>query len=213
MTYTNPPNTGGEWGNRNVITAADMNKYVRDVHRFLVNPPSCRLSVKQNGNSTTFQTTTGGWSSFYFAMPDTGADPANEWDTSGGQMATADANGFVHAVKAPVDGIYQITFSGMFYTKTASVNNNSRIGKNITTDANWNNSYGPFAAMSPVKTQLTSAFQYSVSYSLVAPFWKNDAVSVGIAGDNSQYTGDTTSKGFISMEWIGGISSVYYANA
>ncbi|MBD0739831.1 hypothetical protein BGM09_10380 [Streptomyces sp. CBMA29] len=196
-----------------MITADDMNEYVRDVHRFLVDPPSCRLSVKQNGNSTAYQTTTGGWSSFYFAMPKDGLDPTREWDTSGGQMATADANGFVHAVKAPVDGIYAITFSGMFYTKTASDNNNSRMGKNIATDANWSNTYGPFAATSPIRSPLTSAFQYAVSYTVVAPFWKGDSVSVGVAGANSQYTGDTTTKSFISMEWIGGMSSAYYANA
>ncbi|MCZ4119045.1 hypothetical protein [Streptomyces sp. H39-S7] len=214
MTFSSStPTTSEYWSDRNAITADDMNKNVRDIHRFLVNPPSCRLSVKQNGSATSYQTTASGWSSFYFAMPKAGQNPTREWDTSGGQMATADANGFVRAIKAPTDGIYAITFSGMFYTKTVSANNNSRIGKNITTDANWNNTYGPFAAMSPVKTPLTTSNQYAVSHTSIARLWKDDGVSVGVASDNSQYTGDATTKGFISMTWIGGMTSDYYANA
>ncbi|WKK23023.1 hypothetical protein QZH56_30435 [Streptomyces olivoreticuli] len=208
----NPP-----WARREVVTAAMMNARIRDPHRFLYQPPSCRVTARQRGtykdgsvnwtpgDALDSGKLSGRWFTFAWYLPGQGLQPATEFDTAKLAQPDATAAGVPYALRlyAPEDGRYSVTFGGVIDAPgTKPLNMHVKLGKNVTADSMWTDDAHVLASSSPGRSNITRGYG---SLTATVRLKAGESVSAGGICDQPFLLGNKELPGrsFFSMRWVG----------
>ncbi|UFQ16422.1 MULTISPECIES: hypothetical protein [Streptomyces] len=203
------------WRQREVVTAETMNRYLRDVHKFLYNPPACRVSFRQRGthsNSNPADAVDRGkwlpfnkWTTIPMYEPGKGPRPTEEYDTTGGAMIKPTGS-VLWRLTAPEDGLYSVTFGGIIETNGQPNNVHFRLGRNQLVDGDWTSGYAPFASHCPGAVQHASyASRYDASIHTTIQLKAGETVSAGGVADKDFILGraDMPNRSFLELRWVG----------
>ncbi|MFD5050424.1 hypothetical protein [Streptomyces tendae] len=205
------------WRQREVVTADTMNRYVRDVHKFLYAPPACKVTLRQRGSFSGSNPadaidrgkwlTFNKWLTYPIYEPGKGTAPGEEYDNTGGSMAVPNSSGNVWRLIAPEDGLYAVTFGGVIETNGEANNVHLRLGKNQFTDSDWTSGYASFASHCPgrVHHATNGSSRYMGSISTTINLKKGETVSAGGVADKDYVLANRTMPGrsFLEMRWVG----------
>ncbi|MFD8088980.1 hypothetical protein [Streptomyces malaysiensis] len=206
--------TSDTWVKRELVTADAMNRRVRDAHLWLYNRPYARVTGRQYGSASTTSGsypsdtispgpfTGNAWKTHPFYVPGTGVRKTNEFDSTGGLMTPTGANGAVWKLVAPVDGLYEIIYSGVLETSSKPVNVHLRLGVNVTADTQYGSS--GYTVGSEVGGHVSDT-RHVGDICVVLPLQAGDAVSAGAVSDKTFWLGniDLPDRTSLSMQWVG----------
>ncbi|MEV0445298.1 hypothetical protein AB0I84_07465 [Streptomyces spectabilis] len=205
------------WREREVVTTETMNRYVRDVHRFLYRPPACKVQLRQRGThklaNPTDAVTRGQWlpfntwRSFPLHLPGAGVRGAETYDTTGGEMARPGTDGLMWALTAPEDGLYAITFGGVLESNGQANNIHFRLARNLRSEADWTSGYSPIASHcpGPVQHGELGISRYFGSIQTTIPLKKGDTISAAGVADKDYILGryDMPNRSSLEIRWVG----------
>ncbi|MER5441116.1 hypothetical protein [Streptomyces sp. NPDC002790] len=204
------------WRQREVVTADTMNKYIRDVQKFLYTPPACKVTLRQRGTFVGSNPadaidkgkwlTFNKWLTYPLYAPGEGSAPSEEYDNTGGAMtSTSTAN--LWRLTAPEDGIYAVTFGGVIETNGEANNVHFRLGKNQLVDGDWTSGRAPFASHSPGRVHHASngSGRYIGSITTTINLKQNETVSAGAVADKDFVLANRAMHGrsFLELRWVG----------
>lgn len=198
------------WREREVVTAQKMNSRVGQVHRYLYEPPSARVTGRQYGSDPSAPTPPGTylpgwrpantWRSFLYWMPGEGLQPDQEWDTTGGAML-AHTGAIVTRLVAPENGLYEVASGGVLDAQHPPNNVHFRIGGLKDVDEEWPRA-PIYAAHVPGHS---SAGRFVGGISTLLAVKKGDTMAAAGICDQPCYMGSQSAPGrtFLSARWVG----------